>query len=76
MKTLKTKLSSRKFLVAAAGIVSGVMLIVSGSTTEGVAAVIASVVGYLAAEGYIDAKAVKATDEATLEAVEEADEAN
>ena len=70
MKTLKTKLTSRKFLVAAAGIVSGVALIVSGSTTEGVAAVIASVIGYLAAEGYIDAKAVKATAEAVEEAVD------
>ncbi|MBQ8837285.1 MAG: hypothetical protein IJ002_07255 [Clostridia bacterium] len=71
MKTLKEKLTSRKFLVAAAGIASGIALIVSGSTTEGVAAVIASVIGYLAAEGYIDAKAVKATAEAALNAVEE-----
>ena len=70
MKTLKTKLTSRKFLVAAAGIVSGVALIVSGNTTEGVAAVIASVIGYLVAEGYIDAKAVKATAEAVSEAVD------
>ena len=74
MKTLKTKLTSRKFLVAAAGIVSGVALIVSGSTTEGVAAVIASVIGYLAAEGYIDAKAVKATAEAVSEAVDAGEE--
>ena len=66
---MKTKLTSRKFLVAAAGIASGIALIVSGNTTEGVAAVIASVIGYLAAEGYIDAKAVKATAEAVEEAV-------
>ncbi|MBQ8836650.1 MAG: hypothetical protein IJ002_03980 [Clostridia bacterium] len=74
MKTLKTKLTSRKFLVAAAGIASGVALIVSGNTTEGVAAVIASVIGYLAAEGYIDAKAVKATAEAVEEAVDASEE--
>ena len=60
MKNLKTKLTSRKFMVAAAGIVSGVALIISGNATEGVSAIIASVIGYLVAEGYIDAKAVKA----------------
>ena len=76
MKTLKTKLTSRKFLVAAAGIVSGVALIVSGNTTEGVAAVIASVIGYLAAEGYIDAKAVKQVADKVEDAVEETDGIN
>ena len=54
------KLTSRKFLVSAAGIISGAALIISGSETEGVAAIIASVIGYLVAEGYVDAKAVKA----------------
>ena len=53
------KLSSRKFLVSAAGIASGIALIALGNETEGVAAIIASVLGYLVAEGYIDAKAVK-----------------
>ena len=54
------KLSSRKFIIAVSGIVSGIVLIISGSVTEGVSAIIASVIGYLAAEGYVDAKAVKA----------------
>ncbi|MBQ4556756.1 MAG: hypothetical protein IJA60_03805 [Clostridia bacterium] len=79
MKTLKQKLTSRKFLVAVAGIVSGVALIVSGNVTEGVAAVIASVIGYLVAEGYIDAAAVKATTEridATVDNTEEREEPN
>ena len=71
MNNLKTKLTSRKFLVAVAGIVSGIVLIAGGNTTEGVATVIASVIAYLAAEGYIDAAAVKATTEKIEEAVEE-----
>ena len=63
MKNLKKKLSSRKFLVAVSGIVSGIVLIASGNATEGMGAIIASVVGYLVAEGYVDAKAIKnATD--------------
>ena len=74
MNNLKTKLTSRKFLVAVAGIVSGVVLIANGSTTEGVATVIASVIAYLAAEGYIDAAAVKQTTDKIEEAVDEAEE--
>lgn len=69
------KLTSRKFIVAAAGIVSGVALILNGNSTEGVSAVIASVLGYLVAEGYIDAKAVKAAAEAVSDTVEQAEEA-
>ncbi|MBQ4151204.1 MAG: hypothetical protein IJC81_05320 [Clostridia bacterium] len=60
MKNLKSKFTSRKFLVAASGVVSGIVLIASGNATEGASAIVASVLGYLIAEGYIDAKAVKA----------------
>lgn len=74
MNNLKTKLTSRKFLVAVAGIVSGVVLIANGSTTEGVATVIASVIAYLAAEGLIDAAAVKQTTDKIEEAVDEVEE--
>lgn len=74
MQDLKTKLTSRKFLVAVAGIASGIVLIANGSTTEGVATVIASVIAYLAAEGYIDAKAVKATTDKIEEAVDEVED--
>ena len=62
MKKLIQKLSSRKFIAAIAGIVTGVGVIASGNTTEGVIAVIASVIAYLVAEGYIDAKAVDIAD--------------
>ena len=65
MKNLKEKLTSRKFLVAAAGVVSGLILIISGNVEEGSTTIIASAVAYLAAEGIIDAVAVKkAVDEA------------
>lgn len=55
---MKAKLMSRKLWVALIGVITGIALAVSGTTTEGVATVIASVLGYLIAEGYIDGKAV------------------
>ena len=57
--SFKEKITSRKFLVAVAGIVSGIMLIAGGSVNEGVTAIVASVVAYLAAEGIIDLAAVR-----------------
>ena len=64
MNTLKNKLTSRKFLVAVAGVVSGIVLIASGNAEEGTTMIITSVVAYLAAEGLIDMAAVKnATEE-------------
>ena len=59
MKNLKSKFTSRKFLVAVAGVISGVVLIVNGSATEGMTTIVASVVAYLAAEGLIDIAGVK-----------------
>ncbi len=59
MKTLKQKLTSRKFLIAVAGVVSGIVLIANGSVTEGTTAITASILGYLATEGIIDFAAVK-----------------
>ena len=61
MQNLKTKLTSRKFLIAAAGVISGIVLLVNGNVTEGVTSIIASVVAYLAAEGLVDMAAVKKT---------------
>jgi hypothetical protein len=58
---MKEKLSSRKLWVALVGVITGICVIVSGNMTEGVATVIASVLSYVVSEGYIDAKAVKAT---------------
>ena len=74
MKTeILKKLTSRKFLVSAAGIVSGIALIISGNSTEGAGAIIASVLGYLVAEGYIDAKAVKTAADAVENAISESE---
>ena len=55
---MKAKLTSRKLWVAIAGIISGIVLIVNGNTVEGTSTLVASIVGYLLAEGLIDAKAV------------------
>lgn len=56
---MKAKLTSRKLWVAIAGIISGIVLMVNGNTVEGASTLVASVVGYLLAEGFIDAKRVK-----------------
>ena len=50
------KLTSRKFLTALAGLITGILLILSGETTEGTASVICAVISYCASEGYVDAK--------------------
>jgi len=55
---MKEKLTSRKLWVAIIGIVTGIGLIVTGDTPEGATTLIASILGYLLAEGIIDAKAV------------------
>lgn len=52
------KLTSRKLWVAIIGIVTGIGLIFTGDTPEGATTLIASILGYLLAEGIIDAKAV------------------
>lgn len=66
---MKEKLTSRKFLVAVAGIITGIILMLTGNTGEGATTLTASILGYLVAEGYIDAKAVSAVlkiEEGTL----------
>lgn len=55
---MKEKLASRKLWVAIAGLIAGIAMIAAKNTVEGTAMVISSVLGYLIAEGYIDAKAV------------------
>lgn len=67
MQTFIQKVSSRKFLMAISGIVTGVVLIANGVITEGVAAIMSSILGYMVMEGYIDAKAVQAAVTAAQE---------
>lgn len=62
MKSSKQKFSSRKFIVCITGIITGVGVAISGNVIEGVSTVLASMIAYLIAEGYIDAKAVELTD--------------
>lgn len=64
---MKEKLSSRKLWVSIIGIITGISLIAAGNSTEGAATIITSILGYLMAEGYIDAKAVKKVYEITDE---------
>ena len=70
-EAIVSKLSSRKLWVAVAGIIGGVVLIANGNTVEGTATIISSVVGYLLAEGIIDAAAVKTVTDSVEDAIEE-----
>ena len=70
LEVLKTKVTSRKFLVAVAGILSGIALIASGNAEEGVTAIVSSVVAYMIAEGFIDAVAVKTKKEEVEDKIE------
>ena len=53
---MKNKLTSRKFITALTGLITGILLIIGGETTEGVTAVVSAVVAYCIAEGYVDGK--------------------
>ena len=55
----KQKLKSRKFLAALTGLITGIVLIIAGDKTEGITAVVSSVVAYCAAEGYVDGQVIK-----------------
>ena len=70
MRSFVEKLKSRKFLACIAGVATGIALIATGNTVEGAASVIVSVVGYIAAEGYVDGKAVKNTIEITQDVLD------
>ena len=75
MKTFASKLTSRKFLAALAGLVSGLAMVfgldesiitqVSGAVVS-----VASVVAYIVAEGRVDAAAVGQAAEDVAEAVD------
>ena len=67
---MKKKLTSRKLWVSVAGIITGIVLIVNGNTAEGTSSLVASILGYLISEGFIDAKAV----DSVLDHTEEIDE--
>ncbi len=60
MENFTRKISSRKLWAAIAGFASGVYLLTQGETSAGAALMISSVIGYLAAEGYVDGKAAQA----------------
>ena len=62
MKSLKQKFTSRKFIVCLTGILTGIGVAISGNVVEGVSTVLVSIITYLIAEGYIDAKALEVSD--------------
>lgn len=62
MKSLKQKFTSRKFIVCLTGILTGIGVAISGGVVEGVSTVLVSMITYLIAEGYIDAKALDVSD--------------
>lgn len=58
------KYFSRKFILAIVGIVTGLVAMKQGEVAAGSALVGTSIIGYLVAEGYIDAKAATTIVEA------------
>ena len=67
---MKQKLTSRKFLTALTGVLTGIILIIMGDTTEGVTAVVSSVIAYCVSEGYVDGKKLESSLENKLSAKE------
>lgn len=65
------KLTSRKFISALVGVISGIILIINKNTTEGTSVIISSILGYMLTEGYIDAKAAAALNQAIEEVKED-----
>lgn len=57
---MKEKFTSRKFLTALTGLITGIILVIMGEVTDGVTAIVSSVIAYCAAEGYVDGQKIKA----------------
>ena len=65
------KFTSRKFLTAVAGLITGIGLIIAGDVTEGAVMVITSITTYLVAEGIIDARSVGMVTDTVTEIADE-----
>lgn len=59
MENFKSKITSRKFIAAITGVITGICMVIGGNASEGAATVIASIIGYLAAEGYVDGNRIR-----------------
>lgn len=75
MKNFFKKITSRKFLAAAAGVIVGVALAFGADTTEvtaitGAITAVVSAVTYIITEGKVDAESVKKAVEGIQNAVE------
>jgi hypothetical protein len=73
MQTFRRKITSRKLWAAIVGFASGIYLLTQGDTAAGVALMISSVVGYLAAEGYVDGKAAQTVIQVVKDVAEQID---
>lgn len=75
MTNIIRKITSRKFILALAGIFTGIAMALGVDSSEittvaGAVTALASAVTYIIVEGRVDAEAVKKSVEATQEAVE------
>ncbi len=75
MRTLLTKLTSRKLWLAAAGLVTGIAIAFgvdqsAVTTVAGAVTAVVSIVTYIAAEGRVDAASVQAAAEQIRSAAE------
>jgi len=69
-KVITARFTSRKFLVAMVGIITGIIAILKGETVTGCALIGSAMIAYLAAEGYIDAQSAKAMTLTTAELID------
>ena len=56
MNPIIERYTSRKFLLAVTGVITGIVAIVQGETVAGCSLMATAIIGYLVAEGYIDAQ--------------------
>ena len=76
MKDLIKKLTSRKFLMALASAIVGIVTVFTGesdalTTVVGAAVTVISTVGYCIAEGMVDAQSVRDISDAIVSIVED-----
>ncbi len=70
MQRILQKFISRKLWMALTGVVSGIALLRSGSITEGTTLLVSAILGYLTAEGIVDARQVQTIAQAQQAAEE------
>lgn len=70
MQSIGKSFTSRKFLLALVGIITGIVTILEGEMTAGAGLIGSSIIAYLIAEGMIDVQYAKEVTKTTSEVLE------